>query len=237
MKAAENPAPYVSVVTERGQVSIPAEIRRQLGLDAGQHLQWEVVSGHELRVRPVADQPPVGALSVLGYARRTINADLGENLTTLISMDGQSWQTLDTAHGPDYASVTFPLPSGHPRLHIRFVFVANSPPEAGFVDDVFVVGTRAMNLAFVTSQSWAGGALGGLAGADAKCNAAAVAAGLGGTYVAWLSDSQNDARKIQAATTTEMPPKSAARIPSPRSRRRARLRAAAQTGLSRNVNG
>jgi hypothetical protein len=41
---------------------------------------------------------------------------------------------------------------------------------------------------FVTSTMYKGGALGGLAGADAKCQARATAAGLIGTYKAWLSD-------------------------------------------------
>jgi hypothetical protein len=41
---------------------------------------------------------------------------------------------------------------------------------------------------FVTSTMYKGGELGGLAGADAKCQARAVAAGLTGTYRAWLSD-------------------------------------------------
>lgn len=42
-------------------------------------------------------------------------------------------------------------------------------------------------LVFVTSQTFSG-ALGGLAGADAKCQAAASSAGLTGTFKAWLSD-------------------------------------------------
>jgi Collagenase NC10 and Endostatin len=42
---------------------------------------------------------------------------------------------------------------------------------------------------FLTSTTYKGGALGGLDGADAKCQARAVAAGLAGTYRAWLSDS------------------------------------------------
>jgi hypothetical protein len=37
------------------------------------------------------------------------------------------------------------------------------------------------------------GNLGGLSGADAKCQALAQAAGLAGTYMAWLSDSQKSA--------------------------------------------
>jgi hypothetical protein len=40
---------------------------------------------------------------------------------------------------------------------------------------------------FVTSQTYSGN-LGGLEGADAKCQALARAAGLAGTYLAWLSD-------------------------------------------------
>jgi hypothetical protein len=48
-------------------------------------------------------------------------------------------------------------------------------------------------LVFATNNVWNGN-LGGLAGADAKCNAAAAAAHLGGTYVAWLSTADVDAR-------------------------------------------
>jgi hypothetical protein len=40
---------------------------------------------------------------------------------------------------------------------------------------------------FVTSVAYQGGYLGGLDGADAKCTSLAGAAGLGGTYKAWLS--------------------------------------------------
>lgn len=42
---------------------------------------------------------------------------------------------------------------------------------------------------FVTSQTFMGGGLNGLAGADVICQQSAVAANLGGTYLAWLSDS------------------------------------------------
>jgi cysteine-rich repeat protein len=42
-------------------------------------------------------------------------------------------------------------------------------------------------MVFVTSMSW-NGDLGGLSGADAKCNMLASAAKLPGTYMAWLSD-------------------------------------------------
>jgi hypothetical protein len=39
----------------------------------------------------------------------------------------------------------------------------------------------------VTADSFTGGAIGGLSGGDAKCQAAASAAGLPGSYKAWLS--------------------------------------------------
>lgn len=51
----------------------------------------------------------------------------------------------------------------------------------------------ASNLVFVTSGTY-DGALGGLTGGDAICNTLAGAAGLGGTFVAWLSDSTTDAK-------------------------------------------
>jgi hypothetical protein len=46
---------------------------------------------------------------------------------------------------------------------------------------------RDANFVFVTSTTYAATAIGGLSGADAKCAARAAEAGLGGTYVAWLS--------------------------------------------------
>jgi AbrB family looped-hinge helix DNA binding protein len=61
---------HISAVTERGQVSIPADLRRALGLTQGRKLLWERASDRELRVRPVDDAPPAGARAVLGFARR-----------------------------------------------------------------------------------------------------------------------------------------------------------------------
>ena len=70
MKVTKSDPSHISVVTERGQVSIPADLRRQLRLDSGQRLLWEKVSDVELRVRAFSAPAPAGALSVLGYARR-----------------------------------------------------------------------------------------------------------------------------------------------------------------------
>lgn len=58
-----------STLTERGQVSIPVELRKALGLQAGQKLTWAQVSDCEMRVW-VQDDAPAGPMSVLGYARK-----------------------------------------------------------------------------------------------------------------------------------------------------------------------
>lgn len=52
--------------------------------------------------------------------------------------------------------------------------------------------TTAQKYIFVTSAQYSSD-LGGLAGADEKCNIAATAAGLPGTYTAWLSDNNTNA--------------------------------------------
>lgn len=43
-------------VTDRGQVSIPAEIRRKLGITAKTSLEW-VLDGNAARVIPIPDDP------------------------------------------------------------------------------------------------------------------------------------------------------------------------------------
>jgi len=43
-------ASQVCTLTERGQVSMPAALRRQMHLKAGQRLRWEAVSDTELRI-------------------------------------------------------------------------------------------------------------------------------------------------------------------------------------------
>lgn len=57
-----------STLTERGQVSVPAGLRKAMGLRPGQKLHWEQVSANDIRVS-VREENPTGPLSVLGYAR------------------------------------------------------------------------------------------------------------------------------------------------------------------------
>lgn len=60
----------VTVVTERGQVSIPAPLRRGLDLAPGRRLRWEKSAPGELRVVILPDAPPRGATAMRGFARR-----------------------------------------------------------------------------------------------------------------------------------------------------------------------
>jgi bifunctional DNA-binding transcriptional regulator/antitoxin component of YhaV-PrlF toxin-antitoxin module len=60
----------ISVVTERGQVSIPAELRKELALGKGRRLLWEKAADAELRVVVLPDHEPRASLSMLGFARR-----------------------------------------------------------------------------------------------------------------------------------------------------------------------
>jgi len=59
-----------TVVTERGQVSIPAPIRKELGLKTGQPLVWEKISDRECLVKVQRKKKPVGAMATLGFAAR-----------------------------------------------------------------------------------------------------------------------------------------------------------------------
>lgn len=60
----------ITVVTERGQVSIPARLRHDLALDQGRKLLWQKVNERELRVTVVEDARPAGARAMRGFARR-----------------------------------------------------------------------------------------------------------------------------------------------------------------------
>ena len=58
-----------TIVTERGQVSVPASLRKAMGLHPGRKLHWEQVSEREIRVC-LHEEKPAGPLAVLGYSNR-----------------------------------------------------------------------------------------------------------------------------------------------------------------------
>jgi AbrB family looped-hinge helix DNA binding protein len=59
-----------TMVTERGQVSIPTQVRKQLHLSPGHRVVWEVLSDHECRMTVAAESPVPGAEAMLGYAAK-----------------------------------------------------------------------------------------------------------------------------------------------------------------------
>jgi AbrB family looped-hinge helix DNA binding protein len=60
----------VTVISERGRTSIPAEIRKQLNLKPGQKLCWQKVGDNECRVFHDQSEDAPGPLAMLGYARK-----------------------------------------------------------------------------------------------------------------------------------------------------------------------
>jgi bifunctional DNA-binding transcriptional regulator/antitoxin component of YhaV-PrlF toxin-antitoxin module len=59
----------ISRLTERGQVSFPASLRRQMQLKPGQRLRWEAVSASEARVIVESEVKP-DPEKALGYGAR-----------------------------------------------------------------------------------------------------------------------------------------------------------------------
>jgi bifunctional DNA-binding transcriptional regulator/antitoxin component of YhaV-PrlF toxin-antitoxin module len=60
----------ITIVTERGQVSIPAHLRKELALTKGRKLVWEKVGENELRVLVLEETARQGAQAMRGFARR-----------------------------------------------------------------------------------------------------------------------------------------------------------------------
>ena len=60
----------LTTLTERGQVSMPAALRKQLHLRPGQPLMWEKVSDDECRITIVRQRKSGGAKSMMGFMKR-----------------------------------------------------------------------------------------------------------------------------------------------------------------------
>ena len=63
----------VCTLTERGQISMPASLRRKMHLKAGQKLRWVPISETEVRIVVEVD-PVVDPLKALGFGRK-VRAD------------------------------------------------------------------------------------------------------------------------------------------------------------------
>lgn len=61
----------ITRLTERGQISMPVEIRNGLGIAAGCRVAWDYdTDTKSVSVSPVRDRPVGGARAALGFARR-----------------------------------------------------------------------------------------------------------------------------------------------------------------------
>ena len=63
----------ICTLTERGQVSLPAALRRELHLKPGQRLRWESVSKTEMRV--VVEAANVDPVKALGFGPKHRRGD------------------------------------------------------------------------------------------------------------------------------------------------------------------
>ena len=59
-----------TIVTQRGQTSVPAKLRKRAGLPGGAHLHWYAVSDREFRVVVETAEASPGPLAALGWATR-----------------------------------------------------------------------------------------------------------------------------------------------------------------------
>ena len=59
----------VTTLTERGQASLPAALRKELGLKPGQRLRWQKVSSCEVRLVVESEQAIAGPKAMLGFAK------------------------------------------------------------------------------------------------------------------------------------------------------------------------
>ena len=59
----------VTRITDRGQISVPAQVRRRMRIEPGTRIVWQAVSDHECRITVQKAGTGEGPLAVLGFAR------------------------------------------------------------------------------------------------------------------------------------------------------------------------
>ena len=60
---------HITTITERGQISIPADFRAELDLRPGQKLLWSTTADRALRLTICEPPKRKGAMAMLGYAK------------------------------------------------------------------------------------------------------------------------------------------------------------------------
>lgn len=156
---------------------------------AGDSAYSDAASATTLAPAPTPPEPPtdlVVASSALleVHLTWTDHASTESRFELERSPDGATWTALGAvgANATDYDDAV-PLTATAYTYRVR---AANSAGASAYATSGAF---RRPNVMFLTSATWTAGGLGGLAGADAKCQALADAAHLGGTYRAWLSTS------------------------------------------------
>jgi len=59
----------VTTLTERGQASLPASLRKELGLKPGHRLRWQKISACEVRLLVEVRKQIPGPKAMLGFAK------------------------------------------------------------------------------------------------------------------------------------------------------------------------
>ena len=59
----------MTILTERGQASLPASLRKEMGLMPGHRLRWQKVSSREVRLFVESGQTVAGPKAMLGFAK------------------------------------------------------------------------------------------------------------------------------------------------------------------------
>ena len=59
----------VTTLTERGQASLPAALRKEMGLRPGNRLRWQKLSSREVRLLVESGKQVAGPKAMLGFAK------------------------------------------------------------------------------------------------------------------------------------------------------------------------
>jgi len=59
----------VTTLTERGQASLPASLRKEMGLRPGNRLRWQKLSSREVRLLVESGKQVAGPKAMLGFAK------------------------------------------------------------------------------------------------------------------------------------------------------------------------
>jgi AbrB family looped-hinge helix DNA binding protein len=74
-KAKQDSTVITATITAKGQITIPAKIRKALGLDAGARIEFEEVEPGRYVFKPAQTMPVTVIKGVFGKAKRTVSIE------------------------------------------------------------------------------------------------------------------------------------------------------------------